>query len=144
MKRDQIICINYVTAGQSERRRREGLMKKRGREDEWIWHNWLNLWCERTDCRQQFEVFNPGWDRHQQHPCSSLLVISLAVSQFILPPLVIFISSLFLYVSSLLPGDGSSLLILRSHSSLRKKLHYYSPPRGERKKERKKSPPPFL
>lgn len=33
MKRDQIICINYVTAGQSERRR-EGLMKKRGREDE--------------------------------------------------------------------------------------------------------------
>lgn len=117
--------------------RREG-------EDEWIWHNWLNLWCERTDCRQQFEVFNPGWDRHQQHPCSSLLVISLAVSQFILPPLVIFISSLFLYVSSLLPGDGSSFLILRSHSSLRKKLRYYSPPRGERKKERKKSPPPFL
>ena len=31
--------------------------------------SWVNLWCEQTDCRQQFEVFNPGWIKHPSQYC---------------------------------------------------------------------------
>lgn len=55
-------CINYVTAGQRERRRRREGWTANREEDERIWHSeWIFGVCRQTEpSGKQFEILNPA------------------------------------------------------------------------------------
>lgn len=114
-KRNQMNCINYVTAGQSERR---GAGRGRGRVNmaqvEWIFGV-----SRRTAGSSLKSLIQAESNIHPNTVRSSLY----SLVHRLLPPQ-------FLSSSSLLPGAGSSSLLLRPHPSLHQNLHYFYPLRS--------------